>query len=84
MGVMKTTVEIPDPLFRQVKAAAAERGVSLKVFFSEALRMRLRGQTPEAPWQKAFGGLRDLHRENLRLERIVTGEFERIDEEEWR
>jgi hypothetical protein len=81
---MKTTVEIPDPLFRQAKAAAAERGLSLKTFLSEAIRMRLRGQTPEAPWLKAFGGLRDLHRENLRLERIVAEEFGRIDEEEWR
>jgi hypothetical protein len=81
---MKTTVEIPDPLFRQAKAAAAERGLSLKTFLSEAIRMRLRGQTPEAPWLKAFGGLRDLHRENLRLERIVAEEFGRIDDEEWR
>lgn len=81
---MKTTVEIPDPLFRQAKAAAAERGLSLKAFLSEAIRMRLRGHTPEAPWLKAFGGLRDLHRENLRVERIVAEEFGRIDEEEWR
>jgi hypothetical protein len=33
---------------------------------------------------KAFGGLRDLHRETRRLERVIAGEFESIDEEEWR
>ena len=33
---------------------------------------------------KAFGGLRDLRRENKRIERVIEEEFERIDEEEWR
>lgn len=33
---------------------------------------------------RAFGGLRDLHRETKRLERLVDQEFERIDEEAWR
>jgi hypothetical protein len=80
---MKTTVEIPDPLFRQAKAAAAEKGLSLKAFFSEALRMRLR-QPAEKPWMKSFGGLRELHRETARVDRIVAEEFEQIDEEDWR
>jgi hypothetical protein len=31
---------------------------------------------------RAFGGLRDLHPESKRLERVVQQEFERIDEEE--
>ena len=84
---MKTTVEIPDPLFRQAKAVAAQQGLSLKDFFTQALSQRLRRQAgaPEAkPWMKAFGGLRDLHRETRRLERLVAEEFERIDEEAWR
>ena len=34
---MKTTIEIPDPLFRKAKATAAERGQSLKAFVTEAL-----------------------------------------------
>ncbi len=33
---------------------------------------------------KGFGGLRDLHRETKRIERVIEKEFERIDEEEWR
>ena len=33
---MKTTLEIPDPLFRQAKATAAERGQSLEDFFTDA------------------------------------------------
>jgi hypothetical protein len=84
---VKTTVEIPDVLFRQAKAAAARRGVSLKQLFTEALRERVRtggARPPEQPWMTAFGGLRDLHRENVRIERSIEEEFERIDEEDWR
>ena len=38
---MKTTLEIPDALFRQAKAAAAERGVPLRTQVSEALAEEL-------------------------------------------
>jgi hypothetical protein len=34
---MKTTLDLPDPLFRKAKATAAERGQSLKEFVTEAL-----------------------------------------------
>ena len=83
---MKTTVEIPDSLFRQAKATAAQQGTSLKDFLTEAVREQLRRKaalaSPNKPWMRAFGGLRDLHRESKRLERVIQLEFERIDEEE--
>ena len=85
---MKTTVEIPDPLFRQAKATAAQRGISLKDFFTEAVKAQLRSKagraTPDKPWRKAFGGLRDIHRENQRVDRLISEEFERIEPEAWR
>jgi hypothetical protein len=85
---VKATIELPDALFRKAKAAAAERGQSLKSFFAEAVEERLRRRTGPAaaalPWEGAFGGLRDLHRENLRIDRLISAEFETIDEEEWR
>jgi len=85
---MKTTVEIPDLLFRQAKSAAAQQGISLKDFLTEAVRARLRsasaGSANPKPWMKAFGGLRDLHRETRRIQRVIAHEFERIDEEDWR
>lgn len=34
---MKTTIEMPDELFRKVKAMAAQRGQSMKGFVSELL-----------------------------------------------
>ena len=84
---MKTTVEIPDALFRQAKMAAAQQGTSLKDLFAEALREQLRrkagGRPSDRPWMQAFGRLRTLRRENRRLERVIAAEFERIDVEEW-
>ncbi len=34
---MKTTIDLPDPLFRRAKATAAHRGVSLKTLISKAV-----------------------------------------------
>ena len=85
---MKTTVELPDALFRKAKAAAAEEGKSLKTFLTEAVTDRLhRGpSTPpqSKPWEAAFGGLKSLHRENVRIAGLIASEFERIDDDEWR
>jgi len=85
---VKTTVELPDALFRRAKAAAAERGESLKDFFAQAVSDRLRLQSGPAnhtkPWERAFGGLRDLHKENKRLEKLIANEFGQIEEEQWR
>jgi len=38
---VKTTIDLPDPIFRKAKATAAERGVSLKTFITEAVESRL-------------------------------------------
>ena len=43
---MKTTIEIPDPLFRKAKARAAERGQSLKDLVAEALQEKFGPNRP--------------------------------------
>ena len=45
---MKTTVELPDTLFRKTKATAAERGVSLKLLLTEAVREHLQRDARDA------------------------------------
>ena len=82
---MKTTVELPDAIFRQAKAVAATQGVTLRHYFTEALRAQLRrgvvgghGDNEEPPWMAGFGELADLRDENLRVLRIIEDEFERI------
>jgi hypothetical protein len=70
---MKTTIEIPDELFREAKAEAARRGVSLSVLVAEALRDKVR------PWMGAFGGLKHLRKETARVNKIIEAEFGQID-----
>jgi hypothetical protein len=51
MRAMKTTVEVPDDLYRQAKAEAALRGRKLKDLIEEGLRLVLEGprKTPQPP-----------------------------------
>ena len=45
---MKTTLEMPDKLFRRAKATAAQRGQSLKQLVTVALERELAGPEPVA------------------------------------
>ena len=45
---MKTTVEIPDPLFREAKAFAARNGIPMREMFERGLETILRGSKPAA------------------------------------
>jgi len=58
---MRTTIDIPDPLFRQVKAEAALRGKKLKDLVEEGLRRVLTespaGTQPAAPKKPSFHDL---------------------------
>ncbi|MEO7412192.1 MAG: hypothetical protein ABIZ81_02450 [Opitutaceae bacterium] len=38
---MRTTIDLPDPLFKEAKAAAALEGVTLRDVVEDALRRRL-------------------------------------------
>lgn len=82
---MKTTIEIPDALFRRAKSAAAERGIPLRELVSEALTEKLRARGAEdKPWMKSFGKLRQLGEETARINRIIDEEFEQIEPEDWK
>jgi hypothetical protein len=84
---MKTTLEVPDAVFRKAKATAAERGQSLGAFVTEALRDKLlhrntRG-VPQTPrWMRGFGKLRTLTRETTRIQDRIDREFEVIEPED--
>lgn len=53
---MKTTIDLPDPLFRRAKAKAAETGRSLKRFITEAVEVRLQASDTEfkRPWMQVI------------------------------
>ena len=83
---MKTTLEIPDDLFKRTKATAAMRGESLKDLVIEALQEHLERQTASSSsqrgWRSVFGQAR---REEVELvDAVVAEELERIDPDEWR
>ena len=80
---MKTTLELPDPLFRQSKAMAALRGQTLKDFVAEALRAYLEPtDSASTGWRGVFGKARPEEVEDV--DAIIAEEFRRIDAESWR
>jgi len=81
---VKTTLEIPDTLFRRAKSAAADRGIPLREFVTEAVREKLvaDARTTGTPWMAAFGKLRHLRKETAKINRRIEEEFEQIEAED--
>ena len=83
---MKTTIEIPDELFKKAKATAAIRGESLKELIQDALETRLANlpqpHSDRSGWRSVFG-LADANMVE-EIDQIVTAELERVDPAEWR
>ena len=84
---MKTTIEIPDPLFRKAKSRAAERGQSLKEFVTDALQTKLatdaesRGSS-EPAWMGGFGQLRRLRKETALIQGDIDAAFGVVESED--
>lgn len=81
---MKTTLEIPDPIFRRAKSVAAERGIPLREFVTEAVKEKLAADHPAAdqPWMAGFGKLRHLRKETAKVNRVIREEFEQVEAED--
>jgi hypothetical protein len=82
---MKTTLEIPDPIFRRAKSVAAQRGIALRVFVSEAVEEKLAAAShkEQKPWARLAGGLKHLRKETSRINEMMKREFEQIEPEDW-
>jgi hypothetical protein len=85
---VKTTLEIPEPLFRQLKISAAKQGKTIRAVVNEALTEKLnRSQhgVEELPaWRVAFGGLRRLRDETAKINQDVAAEFSQVKPEDWK
>ena len=81
---MKTTLEIPDVIFRRAKARAAEQGVPLRQFVTQAVAEKLETESPsrQKAWLRLAGSLRHLRKENARINHLIEQEFERIEPED--
>jgi hypothetical protein len=84
--LVKTTLEIPELLFRKAKATAARQGRTLKQLVQEALSekiARLDGASrQQKPGLVLAGQLKHLRSENRRIERVIEAEFENIEPED--
>jgi hypothetical protein len=83
---MKTTLEIPDTLFRKLKAQAAGKGQTLKRFVNDAIRERLAspaGGTGGKPGWMAVAGKAPAGA-TRQVDRVIASEFERINPADWR
>jgi hypothetical protein len=86
MGLVKTTIEIPDELFKKAKATAALQGESLRELICDALETRLASapapQTDRSGWRSVFG-LADA-KEVAKVDKFIDADLERVDPSQWR
>lgn len=82
---MKTTFDIPEPLLRKTKAAAAMKGQSMKDFVRTALERQIKqeGDAPAASgWRAVFG--RAPRGARKQVDDVVRRELSRVDPKDWR
>jgi hypothetical protein len=81
---VKTTLEIPDAVFRHAKSLAAQRGIPLRELVTEAVKDKLADadKAADKPWMAAFGKLRRLRKETARINRRIEDEFEQVEAED--
>ena len=81
---MKTTLEIPDPIFRQAKARAGALGMPLPEYIMQAVKEKLStgGRSENKPWRECAGELAHLHDESMRIQQLIEAEFEQVEPED--
>ena len=82
---MKTTLEIPDALFRKAKATAAHEGRTMKQFVTEALAEKLAGKGRQQGWRVVLGTLPPEGKKAAReaAAAIQAADFNRVDPGVW-
>ena len=87
---MKTTLEIPDALYREVKVTAAQTGKTVTAIVQSALKRELAANTnqpdaqTEKPWTKWAGCLSEIPKEEHKKIRLRIEEtFSEVDKEMW-
>jgi hypothetical protein len=67
---MRTTIDLPTPLYLKVKSTATARGLKMKEFIQAALTSALKDQQTLLP---------DLEDPQLRHQRLMREHFQRMD-----
>ena len=86
MFLLKTTLEIPDTLLRDVKISAAKNDQTMGAFINAAIEEKLKTDekaSKEKPWMQ-FAGILENHRtESKKVLERIEAECGQIDEESW-
>lgn len=82
--LVKSTLEIPDRTLRRAKATASALGIPLRELVTQAVEEKLssRNLRKDKPWLECAGELAHLHKETLRVQKIIDREFEQIEPED--
>ena len=82
---MKITMELRDETLRRAKSRAAERGIPLHQFITEAVEDKLKAGPGfhARPWMKLRGRLKHLRKKTKRINAAMEEAFETIDPEIW-
>jgi len=79
---MKTTLDMPDSLYREVKASAARQGRTMASFVTSALETKLaedRRRAEDRPWMAFAGVFRDDPEGSTRIRKVIEEGCGKID-----
>jgi hypothetical protein len=84
---VKTTIELPDELFREAKATAARRGIALREFVHDALAEKLARENGAGIESSGTGRWPvpppDIPSDEIwRVQAIIDAEFDQIEPED--
>ncbi len=79
---MKTTIEIPDELFREAKARAATEGIKLKDLVADALSARLRAPSNSQKRRARFPIIRNKAGSGRITDEMVNAAAEQMQTED--
>jgi len=83
---MKTTLEIPDSLLREVKAHAARKGQTMKKYFIDAVKEKLYSESDaddrQIGWRSVFGKAPVEAVEEVQS--VIDEEFSKVNSEDWK
>lgn len=80
---MKTTVEIPDDLYREARSIAARLGVPFRSLLTDALSAELKRRHTHRSVEEVFGAF--AHEPELihAIDRTVEDDLEDVNPNEW-
>jgi|GEM_PF-1612777 len=84
---MKTTIDLPDDLFKKLKLYAKQRQRSFRDLVIESLKrivIESEHYKVEPEWARCFGRFAGSKAETAEIQSIIDRDLSQVDREEWR